>query len=42
MFDKLATLTAIEWLAFFVTAAVMLSLLILLPYKIIKEIKKGS
>ncbi len=40
MLDKLSALSSIEWIAFVVTATVMLSLTIMLPYKIIKEIKK--
>ncbi len=40
MIDKLATLSIFELLAFIMTAGVMLSMTLILPYKIIKEIKK--
>jgi hypothetical protein len=40
MLDKLSTLSVMESIAFIATAIVMLSLTIMLPYKIMKEIKK--
>jgi len=40
IFEKLSNLSVFELMAFFATAAVMLGLVVLLPYKIIQEIKK--
>ena len=38
--EKISQLSTIELLAFAATAGIMISLVILLPYKIIQEIKK--
>jgi hypothetical protein len=40
MLERLLNLSIVEWLAFLLTAGVMISLTLLLPYKIIKEINK--
>ncbi|MFK5892602.1 MAG: hypothetical protein QM504_05230 [Pseudomonadota bacterium] len=40
MLERLLNLSIIELLAFVATAGVMLSLVVLLPYKIIKEINR--